>query len=268
MTFPSTFSMISALVLSVVIAILAKRAGALSRSGVWAAVGLGTIIFGFGGLRYTVVLLAFFISSSILSRMFKIRKSDLNEKIAKGSRRDAWQVLANGAVGAVLAMIGGLLGGGIWWWLFCASMAAANADTWATELGVFSNSDPRLITSFRQVGKGTSGGVSPVGTASAFAGSLLIALFAYIFQPDVLPAVLVALTGLLGSLFDSLLGATIQAAFWCDTCGKETEKTPLHSCGNKTRLLRGLGWFNNDWVNLGCTISAPLILALLMLVAS
>ncbi len=267
MTFPSFLSIFSALILSVVIALLAKRAGALSRSGAWAAVGLGTIIFGFGGFRYTVILLVFFISSSLLSRMFKTRKGDLEEKVAKGSRRDAWQVLANGALAGVFSLVGGLLGGDAWWWLFCASMAAANADTWATELGVFSKSDPRLITTFKQVAKGTSGGISPAGTASAFAGSLLIAFFAYIFQPDLLAGILVALAGLLGSLFDSLLGATVQVVYWCEVCAKETEKTPLHGCGNNTRWLRGLHWLNNDWVNLGCTLSAPLILVLLRLLA-
>jgi uncharacterized membrane protein len=142
-------------------------------------------------------------------------------------------------------------------------MAAANADTWATELSALSQAKPRLITTLREVEKGTSGGISLVGTLSALAGAGLIAAIAYGFQHNVWMALVVAVSGLLGSLVDSLLGATVQAVFWCESCGKETEKHPRHGCGNPTRLLRGLKWLNNDWVNLGCTISAPVICAVL-----
>jgi uncharacterized membrane protein len=55
--------------------------------------------------------------------------------------------------------------------------------------------------------------------------------------------------GLAGSLFDSLLGATVQGIYFCERCGKETE-SPIHRCGQTTRLFRGWPWLNNDLVNL------------------
>ena len=52
----------------------AYRAGALTRSGAWAAALTGGLIFGLGGLPWAVLLLTFFISSSVLSRTFVKRQ--------------------------------------------------------------------------------------------------------------------------------------------------------------------------------------------------
>jgi uncharacterized membrane protein len=65
--------------------------------------------------------------------------------------------------------------------------------------------------------------------------------------------------GLLGSLFDSLLGATVQAIYRCPQCDKETEKHPLHTCGTETIQVRGWSWLNNDMVNLGCALMGAVI---------
>jgi len=84
------------LILAVMISLLAYFAGALSVSGAVAAAVLGAVVFGLGGIPWAIVLLAFFISSSGLSRLSGKRKTALNEKYSKSSRRDAAQVLANG----------------------------------------------------------------------------------------------------------------------------------------------------------------------------
>jgi uncharacterized membrane protein len=66
--------------------------------------------------------------------------------------------------------------------------------------------------------------------------------------------------GLAGSLFDSLLGATLQAIYWCDACQKETERE-VHRCGTDTRLLRGWSWLGNDLVNFLASIMGALVAA-------
>jgi len=72
--------------------------------------------------------------------------------------------------------------------------------------------------------------------------------------------------GVVGSLVDSLLGATLQAIYFCPACQKETEKHPQHTCGGKTVHQRGLAWLNNDGVNFLCTLSAALAGVCLFLV--
>lgn len=244
---------------------------ALSRSGAVAAAVVGAIIFGCGGIAWGVLLVAFFASSSLLSLYSPARKLEVVEKFAKGSRRDAAQVLANGGWLALLALMA-------WWrpapWLFPAAVgavAAANADTWATELGVLSPDLPRLITTGEQVRPGTNGAVSQLGTVAAFTGALFIGFVAtataivgyagprFSLAPAWL-GLLGAAGGLAGAFFDSLLGATVQRVNYCPRCGEETEQL-VHSCGTATSPLRGWAWLDNDWVNFLATVAGSFVAA-------
>ncbi|MEN6482267.1 MAG: DUF92 domain-containing protein [Anaerolineaceae bacterium] len=241
----------------------ARRLGALNRSGSIAAFLLGTIVFGLGGLPWSIVLLGFFVSSSGLSRLFKKQKISLNEKFSKTSRRDATQVVANGGVAGVFVLLHLIFPDAVWTWLgFAGALASANADTWATELGVLSQKTPRNIVNGKFVPRGTSGGITLAGTLASLAGAGFIALLTALFLPAIFhnhPVsstvlfLIITFAGLAGSLVDSWLGATWQAIFFCPTCQAETERFPLHSCGTPTSLLRGKLWLNNDWVNFLCT---------------
>ncbi len=236
------------------VAVFAWRAGALAASGAWAAMLVGGLIFGLGGLPWAALLLIFFISSSLLSRLFAAQKAALTiEKFAKGSRRDWGQVLANGGIGAFVVLLHLLYPDQIWPWLvYAGSLATVNGDTWATELGVLSASPPRLITTGQSVERGTSGGVSLTGTAATLAGAGLLGLVAGAFQPQagfwlVFGSVTVA--GFLGAFFDSLLGATVQAIYYDPVRQKETERQIFDADGQVIAPLRGWAWMNNDMVN-------------------
>lgn len=245
------------LLLSAVIGGAGYARRSLSRSGVFGAVLVGTLVFSLGGLPWGALLVLFFVSSSALSHFKEARKAAVAEKFSKGSQRDLAQALANGGVGALAAVGNTFWPHPVWWLGFVGAMATVNADTWATELGVLSPSRPRLITTGRPVEPGTSGGLTATGTLAAFAGAGLIGLAGAAFdlaagRPVGQAAwllVVAAVAGLLGSLFDSWLGAAVQAIYYCDACGKETERHPLHTCGAPTRHLRGWVWLNNDWVN-------------------
>ena len=246
-------------ILAIVIAYLAYRAHSLNKSGAYAAALIGTVIFGLGGWQWAILLLTFFVTSSGLSRAFKNRKQDLNEKYSKGHERDAGQVLGNGGLATLFAGLHIFYPGSLIPWVgFAASLAAVNADTWATELGVLNPTSPRIITDLRKrVEKGTSGGISLWGTFASLLGSSVIALLAVLLSPteNTLTSdhfLLISASGLAGSLFDSFLGATLQAMYYCPTDKKETEKHPLHTCGTENVHIRGWKWLNNDWVNFAC----------------
>jgi uncharacterized protein (TIGR00297 family) len=237
------------LVLSAAIALLAHRRGSLSRSGVAGAMLTGTLHFGFGGLTWGLTLIAFFVSSTLLSKYKEREKEPVAQQFAKGGRRDFGQALANGGVGALIAVCFNLHPS---IWLFAAFvgvMATVAADTWATELGVLSRRPPRLITTGRVAPAGTSGGITPLGTGATLAGGLAIGLIAWGLAAAVgsgVGAWWIALVGLVaglaGSLADSLLGATVQAQYR-DACGRITERT------GGVRI-RGAAWMTNDAVNL------------------
>jgi len=250
---------------AIVIAYLAYRTHSLNKSGAYAATLIGTIIFGIGGWPWTILLLVFFVTSSGLSRAFKNRKQGLNEKFSKGNDRDAGQVLGNGGLAALFAGLHAFYPTSIIPWVgFAASLAAVNADTWATELGVLNPTPPRLITDLRKrVEKGTSGGISLWGTGASLLGASLIALLAVLISPtgtlNTGHWLLITFAGFAGSLLDSFLGATVQAMYYCPTDMKETEKHPLHTCGTQTIHIRGWTWLNNDWVNFACGAFGVLI---------
>ncbi|MCC7119270.1 MAG: DUF92 domain-containing protein [Anaerolineales bacterium] len=240
------------------IAFLAYKVHSLNKSGALAATLSGAMIFGMGGWRWAVLLLAFFITSSALSRAFKHKKKNLDEKFSKGSERDAGQVFGNGGVATFFAALIFFQPNEPLIWLgFAASLAAVNADTWATELGVLNPHPPRMITNLSKVvEKGTSGGVSLIGTLASLAGAAFIAALASFLTDGWSLFLPITFAGLAGSLFDSLLGSTVQAIYYCPTDQKETEQYPLHTCGTQTSLLRGWPWLNNDLVNLACAAFA------------
>lgn len=241
-------------ILAVIIAYIAQRAHSLNKSGAFASVIVGIIVFGLGGIEWAVLLLIFFVTSSVLSRLFKKRKHGLNEKFSKGNDRDAGQVFGNGGLATIFVLVNAFYPeSAIGWVGFAAALAAVNADTWATELGVLNPTPPTLITNFKKrIEKGTSGGVSLFGTFASLLGASIIALPAALFANNWSLFPIITFAGLAGSLFDSLLGATVQAMYYCPTDEKETEKHPLHTCGTETVHIRGWKALNNDWVNFAC----------------
>ena len=95
-----------------------------------------------------------------------------------------------------------------------------------------------------------------MGVLAALGGAVLVGGIAVVFSTGWKALILLGnagLAGLTGSLFDSVLGASVQAIYRCPACQKETERHPLHLCGTETIRVRGWRWLNNDWVNALCT---------------
>jgi len=232
------------------IAVGAYGARALSLSGAFATVIVGTLTFGWGGLTPAVLLVLFFVSSTALTRYRRGRKTSLSPGFSKGGRRDYGQVFANGILAAVCSFMYGVQDNEIWLAGIVGALAAVTADTWGTELGVLSNRMPRLLTTGAHVPPGTSGGVTLPGSVAGFAGAGLIGLAAALFDQNALWLIVGVLAGMLGMFLDSLLGATIQVMYHCPQCEVNTEQHPQHRCGTQTSRVRGISWVNNDVVNL------------------
>lgn len=261
-------------VLSGAMAMFIERRDVLTFGGMLTAIALGTLVYGLGGPLWMGVLFAFFISSSALTNLFEKEKEKVNrEQFEKGGPRDPWQVIANGGLSSALAAAYFLYPRPIMLAVFLGVLATVNADTWATEIGVLSKRVPRLVTTLKPVEKGRSGGVTFLGSLASFAGALFIGgcavVLASVFDPGLLYAfgwqklILIAgLSGFLGSMIDSLLGATIQAQYYCGACKKNTEQR-VHHCGTRTVLKTGLKIVDNDTVNLLASIVGGVIAALL-----
>lgn len=239
------------------IAVVAHRLRLLSASGAVAAtlVGAFTVV---GGAGWVALLLFFFVSSTALSAWHSAEREQIvGGLIEKGGRRDAVQVLANGSVFAAAAVASTFGNTGIWQAVGAGAIAAATADTWSTEVGTVLGGTPRLILNGRPVPPGTSGGVTAAGIVTSVAASVLAALVATSMRWET-PVLAIATGGVIGSLVDSVIGATLQERRWCETCSVNTERR-RHSCGTPTVHRGGIRGFDNDIVNLTSTLAGAAV---------
>lgn len=236
----------------------AWRSRSLSRSGAAAAFLVGALAIAAGWV-WGALLILYFLSSSLLSRMGAALKAQRSGAIVeKGGARDATQVLANGAVFALAAALQLIHPSELWLAAGAGALASSAADTWGTEIGMLSKSSPRLITTWRKVPTGTSGGVSATGLVATVAGALFVSLAVWLVQRNVRVALAVSVGGLVGAFVDSLSGALWQSRRRCVHCKSATERL-VHTCGMRTERTGGLAWLNNDGVNAACTLVGSLV---------
>lgn len=230
-----------------VIVIFAWRTKQLKVSGLIAAALTGGISIAFGGFSALFIYLFFFLSAAVISRLSKrIRGVEKIQK--KGSCRDCWQVLANGAPALFALTAYHFSGEVLFLSVFAACIAEAASDTWAGDIGVLSDSLPVSILTGRQVPRGLSGGVTLLGTAAALLAAVLVAMLSYASFSLSLPLTCAAAAaGFAGCLIDSFLGASVQAHYEAED-GFLTEKR-ISDSGRERRLARGIRWMNNDMVN-------------------
>ena len=242
--------------LSGIVFYLAYKVKALNKNGVIAAYTMGIIIFGAGGLKWVTPIVIFFVLSSIIS---KISRSD--SQLHKGSNRDILQVLANGGIATIIAIVNFYEPNENLYIIYLAVVAAATADTWASEIGSFNSTKPIHIIKFIRVPKGTSGAISFLGTIGSILGATIIAIVGLIWNVTMPLIFLIIITGSIGSLVDSFIGGSIQAKFQCSKCNDITEKRS--HCNSSSLHISGIYFIDNDMVNFLNTLSAILILIIL-----
>ncbi len=244
-----------AILLSSIISFLSYKFKLLNYSGTISLFILAVIIYGFGSWKWTVPILTFFIFSSLISKVKKSNNINLGNNNEKSSTRNHIQVLANGGVGAILVTLNYFFPSELFYFAFVSSIAAVCSDTWSTEIGTMYRTTAINILTFKRVQQGISGGISLIGTLGGVLGAIIISLssmfwissrnFTYLF--------FIIFAGIIGNIFDSIIGASIQAKYKCIVCSKFIEKS-FH-CNQAAELKKGFKYINNDMVNLAAAIT-------------
>ncbi|GAB4821976.1 hypothetical protein N2152v2_009022 [Parachlorella kessleri] len=280
--------MLLAIFLSALLALHGLRKRSLSSSGATAAFVVGLVHFG-SGLRFGGVMIFFYLTSSKLTKWRGELKRKLEADHVEGGQRSASQVLANSLGGALFALGTALVqgrgerpalfgssgtgctcslpgGGSQLVAAFVAFYACCCADTWSSEVGIVSKAPPRLITTLKVVPPGTNGGVSLLGIAAAAGGGVLMGVSYFLLQlldsslglapcspsaclADAALIPLALCAGVLGSLLDSLLGATLQYSGFDERSKKLTSVAPRGEAEQWVKRVCGRDVLSNTGVN-------------------
>ncbi|XP_059622977.1 transmembrane protein 19 [Phlebotomus argentipes] len=228
-------------------------------------------------------LLVFFLSSSRATKFRAAQKAKIEEDFKGGEGKRNWiQVLCNGGMALQLSLLYLIDCGpgerpidfsrlyrSSWLGIaLLSAFACCNGDTWASELGsVLAKADPFLITTRKRVPRGTNGGVTLVGLVVSFLGGLVIGLMYFltvIYTVD--RAILLrgpvqwpliafgGIAGLLGSVIDSLIGATMQYS------GQDEQGHIVERPGKGVRHISGIRILDNHSVNLISSIATGVIM--------
>lgn len=207
---------------------------------------LGVSLFFFGGDVIYWTLIEFFVLGSTISKFKKKDKSCAEKLHHRQGSRTSVQVLANGLPVLLFCIAYYFIENNAFLLVAFSCLAAASADTFSSEIGMTSKKNPVSIMTFKPIQKGISGGVTTLGMASGLLGSMLIALMAFIYF-GVYGFLVVIFFGFIGSLFDSVLGATLQAKYKLPDEGGLTERSEMHN--KKLAISSGFAFVNNDIVN-------------------
>ncbi|XP_037406563.1 protein VTE6, chloroplastic-like [Triticum dicoccoides] len=216
----------------------------LSASGIAAAYVLGTLTWRAFGARAYLLVAAYFVVGTAVTKLKIKQKEALGVAEKKGGRRGPGSVIGSSAAGCVCALLSVYnVGGGafaeLWTLGFVASFCTKLSDTVSSEIGKAYGRTTYLVTTFKIVPRGTEGAVSVEGTLAGIVASTFLAGIGYILGQVNLPqGVLCVLASQIANFGESLIGATLQ--------DKE-----------------GFEWLNNDVVNV-VNISAGAVLAALM----
>jgi uncharacterized protein (TIGR00297 family) len=252
------------ILLTPVIVILVNIKRVLTKSGLYAAIILDLIVSLTLGNEGFILLLSFLLLGVIVDKI-KNHKKQKDVISKKGDCRDHVQVIANGLVPMVMALLYSVTYRHFFAVAYVAALAEALADTSSSGFGVFSKSTYDIFK-MRKCKCGLSGGMSLAGTIASVVGAFLISGLALALGAvDLKLFFIVALSAFAGGVFDSFLGSVFQIKFKCNICG-ETVEREVH-CGNPAEKISGFSFFDNDVVNLfGTAFSAVLSIVLYILI--
>jgi uncharacterized protein (TIGR00297 family) len=193
-------------------ALLAWASRAVTAGAALTGVGLSVVLCLAGGPAALIPIVTVFLLTLFTTRIGRRKKERLG--VAERRRgRGALQILANVGAAAICAapLIWAdhahhiLLAGA------SAALAEAAGDTVSSELGQAVGGIPRLISTWRRAAPGQDGGITVAGTLFALCAMILVCVtceWANLLLPQFYWTVLIA--AFLGTVVDSLLGATLE----------------------------------------------------------
>lgn len=266
-----------ALLVATLLAYRAVHKQSLSKAGAVAGFMVGFLIVATGWRG--MVLLFFYQIGSTATKYKKGVKQTLDATAAEASVRGVGQVLACSILAVILSLVhvyycgaevpidfmdeplASRLSSAI-----LAHHATCLADTLASELGILAKQPPVLVTKpWKTVPAGTNGGITIAGTLFSLAGGLLMGLLTVAMDAvtGLSPLNIVATTlfgglcGVVGSMVDSLLGATIQATYW-DVDAKIIHHADAHMA-KSAKHVSGIDVLSNEQVNLVSVAATTLL---------
>ena len=191
-------------------AVMGWIVGGVTASGAIAGFAIAFALYYCVGPGGFAVLLAVFGITWIATRFGKAHREMLGLFESRRGR-DAGQVLANLGTTGALAVTGMFGSKGLAWVAAVAALCEAAADTASSECGEAWSDRAYLILGFRRVPAGNDGAISVIGTIVAIVAATMVASVAALEGVLTLRlATIAALSGFLGTLIDSLLGATLE----------------------------------------------------------
>lgn len=214
----------SVLILSALLSVLAYRMELLTKGGSIASAAVGIVIGACGSLSWLILLIIFTVLGFVATLMGLNKKKEKGLQEGTRGERGYRNVLGVSIPCCIIAAMNFLTGNEYYHLMtigYISTIAVAAADTAASEIGV---KDQRvyLITNLKRVAPGTDGGVSALGSAISLVASITVTVIGWgvinLALNDVM-ILLPMLSGFIGCMLDSVVGATLETWGYLDKYG-------------------------------------------------
>ena len=253
-----TSSLVAPILLTLPMIMFVIKTQALTKWGIAFALILDIVVsMAFGNVGFFILIL-FFVGSLLSDKVKKTQASQKTEQ------RTVSQVLANGLIGGISALLYIFFRNKILFLIFATSFAEAFADTVASGVGSIAK---KAYDPFRMcyVKKGISGGMSLIGTVASLGASISVGLLSLCSnEVIILDAGLIAFSGFLGAIFDSFVGSCVQIKYICRKCGLLVEEKS--HCNQSCIKYSGYLWIDNNIVNFISILFSSLVVSVLFMV--